>query len=110
MNRLLRALWDRLLPPGGDVAVARPADDDRESFIPGRRPLRVHWLGYRPEPRRFDGEPITPGDTSFAGCCWWWDPEERHWLLVYPASLNPGDLWLPYSAIADPSAEPEVQP
>jgi hypothetical protein len=59
MTHLLRALWRRLLPPGGDVAVAR-----------------------EPMPRR------------------------GHWLLVYPASLDPGDLWLPYSAIADPGAEP----
>ena len=95
MNRILRALWDRLLPPGGDVAVARDA-----------KVLRAkNWsVSVRQQPRRFDGEPITPGDTSSAGCCWWWDPEERHWLLVYPASLNPGDLWLPYRAIADPDA------
>ena len=106
MNPLLRALWNRLLPPGADVAVARSVDDDREAFIPGRRPLRVHWLGYRPEPQRFaDARPV-PHDLGPHGHCWWWDAEERHWLLVYPASLNPGDIWLPYSAIADPGAEP----
>jgi hypothetical protein len=95
------------LPPGGDVAVAREPDD-REAFMPGRRPLRVHWLGYRPEPREMgdwlaDSAPRLE-DLSPDGLCWWWDPEERHWLLVYPSSLNPGDIWLPYWAIADPDA------
>ncbi len=99
MNPLLRALWDRLLPPGGDVAVAREP-----------RPRRAHWLGYRPEPQVI-GDWLADSwprlhDLSPAGLCWWWDPEERHWLLVYPASLDTGDLWLPYSAIAEPSAEP----
>ncbi len=109
MNRLLRALWDHLLPPGGDVAVARGADD-REAFIPGRRPLRVHWLGYRPEPQRFDDARPVPHELGPDGQCWWWSPLGRTWILCHVSNLEPGDLWLPYSAIADPSAEPEVQP
>jgi hypothetical protein len=106
MNRLLRALWDRLLPPGGDVAVARPADDDRELFIPGRRPLRVCWLGYRPEPRRLDDASPQPHELGPGDICWCWDEPECAWALRTSRYLSPGDVWLPYSAIADPSAEP----
>ena len=92
MNPLLRALWNRLLPPGGDVAVAREP-----------RPRRAHWLGYRPEPRRLaDGRPGLD-DTDECDRCWWWDPDDYCWKLCGWAA---GDLWLPYSAIADPSAEP----
>jgi len=92
MNRLLRALWDRLLPPGGDVVVARP-----------RGP---HWLGYRPEPQRVgDAEP-EPHDLGPYGHCWWWPPASRSWVLCHARNLQPGDLWLPYQAIADPSAKP----
>jgi hypothetical protein len=95
MNRLLRALWDRLLSPGGDVAVAREP-----------RPRRVRWLGYRPEPQRVgDAEPephdLSPCDLQL---CWCWDDES--WRLATRDYLGPEDIWLPYSAIADPSAEP----
>jgi len=106
MNRLLRALWDRLLPPGGDVAVARPVDDDREAFIPGRRPLRVHWLGYRPEPQRFADADPGPHDLGPHGHCWWWPAMGRSWILCHSDNLEPGDIWLPYWAISDPSARP----
>ena len=89
MNRLLRALWDRLLPPGGEPDGDGPW-------------VEVHVL----KPLRFRDAKPEPDDLGPGELCWWWDPEERHWLLVYPSSLNPGDLWLPYWAIADPSAEP----
>jgi len=110
MNRLLRALWDRLLPPGGNLAVARPADDDREAFIPGRRPLRVHWLGYRPEPRELGDAKPAVADLNPDGMCWWWAPDDGRWQLDRPCDWqfrsDLCDLWLPYSAIADPGAEP----
>lgn len=112
MNRLLRAFWDRLLPPGGDVAVAREPDD-REMFVPGRRPLRVHWLGYRPEPRRLDDEPPGPADLDRHGRCWFWmgtphagEPCGSAWKLSRPSPIWTGGFWLPYSAMADPSAKP----
>jgi hypothetical protein len=94
MNRLLRALWRRLLPPGGDVAVARET-----------RPRRAHWLGYRPEPRRLrEAEPephdLSPCDLQL---CWCWDEPEMSWRLATRGYLSPGDLWLPYPAIADPT-------
>jgi hypothetical protein len=98
MNRLLRALWDRLLPPGGDVTVAV-------------RPRRACWLGYRPEPQPMgdwlaDSAPRLD-DLSPDGRCWFW--YGHGWLLDQPVLGRPADiLWLPYSAIADPSAEPEV--
>ena len=95
MNPLLRALWDRLLPPGGDVAVEREP-----------RPRRAHWLGYRPEPRRFDDEQPQPDDLGPGDICWCWDEPEMAWRLATRGYLSPGDLWLPYSVIADPSAEP----
>jgi hypothetical protein len=108
MTRFLRTLWRRLLPPGGDVATAREPDD-RESFIPGRRPLRVHWLGYRPEPQPMgdwlaDSAPRLE-DLSPDGRCWFW--YGHGWLLDQPVLGRPADiLWLPYSAIADPTTEP----
>ncbi|MFZ9061100.1 MAG: hypothetical protein ACO218_07755 [Steroidobacteraceae bacterium] len=95
MNRLLSALWDRLLAPGGDVAVAREP-----------RPLRVHWLGYRPEPRRLGDASPEPHELGPYGHCWWWNAMGRSWTLCHARNLEPGDIWLPYSAIADPSAEP----
>lgn len=98
MNHPLRALWDRLLPPGGT--------DDREAFIPGAGPLRVHWQGYRPEPRSLAvARPEGPGDLSTDGRCWWWS--RIGWLLDQPVEgRGPDALWLPYSAIAEPGAEP----
>lgn len=108
MNFLLRALWDRLLPPGGDVVVAT---DERETFMPGGRPLRFCWLGYRPEPQPIGDwlddsvprqEDLSPDDD----CCWWWNELAHSWMLTHHESLEPGDLWLPYRAIAEPRAEP----
>ncbi len=91
------------LPPGGDVAVERDA-----------RPRRAHWLGYRPEPRELGDARPAATDLSPDGMCWWWAPDDERWQLDRPCDWqfrsDLCDLWLPYSAIADPSAEPEVQP
>ena len=95
MNRLLRALWDRLLPPGGDVAVAREP-----------RPRRAHWLGYRPEPQRFADARPEPHELGPHGHCWWWPAMGRSWIRCHVDNLEPDDLWLPYQAIADPGARP----
>lgn len=101
MNFLLRALWDRLLPPGGDVAVAVPADD-REMFRLGGKPLRNCSVTFRQQPRRFSSDPPTPSDLSPDGRCWWW--YGHGWLLDQPVHGLPADIpWLPYHAIADPN-------
>lgn len=81
MNRLLRALWNRLLLPGRDVA---------------RDPQRFGDV--RPKPHD-----LSPCDLQL---CWCWDEPEMSWKLVTRRYLSPGDLWLPYSAMSDPSAEP----
>ena len=95
MNRLLRALWDRLLPPGGDVAVARSVDDDRETLS-----------GFTIAPRRLAEERPRPSDLNRHGQCWWWPAMGRSWILCHSDNLEPGDTWLPYWAISDPSARP----
>jgi hypothetical protein len=117
MNPLLRALWNRLLPPGGDVAVARPADDDREAFIPGPRVIHAKsWLvTARPQPICLKDAKPEPADLDRHGRCWWWDPDElmpddqrqSGWCLGWPID-HPGlqSLWMPYRALCDPSAEP----
>jgi hypothetical protein len=96
MNRLLRALWDRLLPPGGDVAVARGADDDGPW-------VDVHVL----EPLRLGDEEPGPDDLDPSDRCWWW-VKDGGWVRARPRLMftSPGDLWLPHWAIADPSVEP----
>ena len=79
MNRLLRALCNRLLLPGRDAA---------------RDPRRFGDV--RPEPHE-----LGPGDI-----CWCWDEPEMAWALRTRSYLWPDDIWLPYSAMADPSARP----
>ena len=96
MTHLLRALWHRLLPPGGDVAVAREP-----------RPRRAHWQAYRLEPQRFADARPEPHELGPHGHCWWWAGRwGRSWILCHVDNLEPDDLWLPYQAIADPGARP----
>lgn len=85
MNPILRALWNRLLPPGTDAAVA---------------------VEPRPEPRRVGDADPGPHDLGPHGHCWWWPAMGRSWILCHVDNLEPGDIWLPYSAIADPGARP----
>ena len=113
MTHLLRTLWHRLLPPGGDVAVARPVDDDREAFIPVRHRIRIApamrmaWQAYRQEPQRFADARPGPHELGPYGHCWWWAGRSgRSWIRCHVDNLEPDDLWLPYQAIADPGARP----
>ena len=60
--------------------------------------LRTTWNC----PRRFGDAPPGPADLDRHGRCWWWYP--AGWLLDQPLDLRePGFLWLPYSALPDPS-------
>ena len=77
MNRILRALWDRLLPIGDGIEPRRRRDCS---------------------PRR--------SDVRLDGCCWWWCDLEQSWILISRDSLQPDDLWLPYWAVPDPGADP----
>ena len=79
MNRLLCAMWDRLLTLGGDVAR---------------------------DPRRFDDVRPEPHDLGPGDLCWCWDEPEMAWRLATRSYLSSGDLWIPYWAISDPSAKP----
>jgi len=79
MNRLLRALWNRLLLPGRDVAR---------------------------DPRRFDDVRPEPHELGPGDLCWCWDDLEGAWALRRSSYLNPGDIWLPYWVISDPSTRP----
>lgn len=105
MNPILRALWDRLLPPGGDVAVAVPADD-REGFMPGGRPLRNCWLRYQPKPRQLGDNPPGPDDLDPHGRCWWRDGSNSWVLEFLVPEKSPRAIWLPYWAITHPNTEP----
>jgi hypothetical protein len=107
MTRFLRTLWRRLLPPGGDVATAREPDN-REAFIPGSRVLRASncrvSIGYLPQ--RFGDANPEPHDLGPDDHCWWWSDPTESWELTNHDLLEPGDLWLPYWAIAHPTTEP----
>jgi hypothetical protein len=104
MNPILRALWNRLLPPGGDVAVAREPLDNANT---------VRWIrandcsvSFRQDLRRVGDADPGPHDLGPHGHCWWWPAMGRSWILCHVDNLEPGDIWLPYSAISDPSARP----
>jgi hypothetical protein len=93
MNHLLRALWDRLLPPGGDAATAREPDN------------REVLSGFTIAPRRLAEERPRPSDLDLRGQCWWWWGQA--WALHAPVDLpSPDALWLPHWAIAHPTTEP----
>jgi hypothetical protein len=109
MNRLLRALWDRLLPPGGDVAVAREPDDEHWFFrIPDGRLFAVQseeLISMQIQPLLLGDDWPEPSDLDLCGRCWFW--HESAWHLIEPDGAFRADIpWLPHWAIADPSAEP----
>jgi len=88
---VIRTLWRRLFPPGGDVAVAR----EPSGFT----------LDIPPKPqRKVDGSFPGPADLSPDGWCWAWNSDRHHWALVPAQYIEPTTPWLPYQAIADPDA------